>query len=72
MFWAWPSTVDGAMKGLLNRRLGPLGVLVMVLIGAAAAYGIAQVVPKKGDDGGADGDAHADGHRVHARAEHVR
>jgi hypothetical protein len=39
------------MKGLLNRRLGPLGVLVVVLIGAAAAYGIAQVVPKKGDDG---------------------
>ena len=39
------------MRSLLNRRLGPVGVLVIVLIGAAAAYGIAQVVPKKGDDG---------------------
>ena len=42
------------MRGLLNRRLGPVGVLVIVLIGAAAAYGIAQVVPKKDDDDDAD------------------
>ena len=39
------------MRSLLNRRLGPVGVVIIVLIGAAAAYGIAQVVPKKGDDG---------------------
>src|SRR5436190_2532889 len=38
------------MKRLLKRRLGPLGVLVVVLVGAAAAYGIAQVVPKKHND----------------------
>ena len=35
------------MRGLLNRRLGPVGVVIIVLIGAAAAYGIAQIVPKK-------------------------
>jgi len=39
----------GSVKGLLNRRLGPVGILVIVLIGAAAAYGLSKVVPKKED-----------------------
>jgi hypothetical protein len=39
----------GAVKGLLNRRLGPIGILVVVLCGAAAAYGLSKVVPKQDD-----------------------
>jgi hypothetical protein len=38
------------MKGLLNRRLGPVGLLVVVLCGIAAAYGLSKVVPKKDQD----------------------
>lgn len=38
------------MKRLLNRRLGPVGILIVVAIGVAVTYGVVQVVPKKGDD----------------------
>jgi hypothetical protein len=38
------------MKGLLNRRLGPLGLLVVALCGIAAAYGLSKVLPSKQDD----------------------
>ena len=37
------------LKRLLDRRLGPVGLLVVVLCGAAATYGLARVVPKNDD-----------------------
>jgi hypothetical protein len=38
------------LKGLLNRRIGPVGIAIIVAIGVAVTYAIVQVVPKKGDD----------------------
>jgi hypothetical protein len=38
------------LKRLLSRRLGPIGITVVVVIGIAVTYAIVQVVPKQGDD----------------------
>jgi len=38
------------VKGLLNRRLGPVGLLIVAVCGVAVAFGLSKVVPKKHDD----------------------
>ena len=35
------------LKRFLNRRLGPVGILIIVAIAIAVVYGVLQVVPKK-------------------------
>jgi hypothetical protein len=37
------------LKRFLNRRLGPVGLLIVALCGVAAVYGITRVLPKKDD-----------------------
>ena len=35
------------LKRFLNRRLGPVGILIVVAIGVATTFAVVQVVPKK-------------------------